>query len=75
MGKLVEVRVRNEYATEAAHLTDWPLDDLDGLMHRVKRWGMVDEDGEENSDEMTGQFTYKGGAAYFELILPVTTED
>jgi len=65
---MFEIRIRHEYAAEAAHLCHLPEGQtFEDIIALVQKWGVVDSDGEQIA-EFSGQFVIDSSGAYFEII-------
>lgn len=67
MSNTVPVRIRHEFDLRAQPLTEWPLDDLNGLLRTISEWGIA-HDGEVYDEAAFGQIAVTDEGAYFEVV-------
>ena len=68
MSQTVPVRFRTPDSAKPAPFTEWPIGDLEGLVRRLRSWGVYDQETGETDFTFSGQFVLEDGDAYFEII-------
>ena len=63
------VRIRHSGFSTSEHLTDWPINDLTGLIRSIREWGVLTDGDYADTEDLFGQFVIDEGAAYFEIVV------
>jgi hypothetical protein len=63
----IPVCIRRDADLKAVPLTEWPMNDLNGLLRTIGEWGLV-HDGLPYDGATFGQITVTDEGAYFEIV-------
>ena len=71
MSKDVEIRIRHAYEAAGKRLCDWPVEELDDLIHAFGAWGVFY--GDDTTNDCVGQFRLDP-VPHFEVIVAVSDD-